>query len=303
MNLIEVFEIIKDINPSDLDLSYEVYFNPNKNENRYQISPIKNVQYYINIIGKTGLFDDQIGTIKHSILYTTDTDSIDTSIAEADNLKAILTNLKSTVFAFKTYLENNINLDEGSSIRIKLPAADDFDELGKYINDLKRSISLPIRLDGIDGDIKILRGEPGSIWLVVLVVGQRALKLIAELCWSAAVVRRKHLEADIMVQQLRELKLSNDMREAVINAQKLAINTLIDAEASAVMHSFDIPSKNESLEHLKLSIKTLDELMSKGAEFRPALNMEESVSTLFPTKENTPLIQSRINQISEGEKQ
>lgn len=207
------------------------------------------------------------------------------------------------LMGLKSFLEYNLPIDDENVLRIKIPDADGFDELEKLMNNFKQALTIPLLHPSLNAQTKILRGEPGSLWIVASIVSASAavthvLKFIAELCWSAAVIRKKHQEADFVALQVTDYGLGIEYKTVILDAQKKFLNHLVEIEVDGVMHRNNIPADPNYAGQLKNSIKVLDELFKKGAEIHPGLNAPESVANLFPSKSALQIIESRIPQIA-----
>ncbi|MBS4063365.1 MAG: hypothetical protein KGZ74_02345 [Chitinophagaceae bacterium] len=90
---------------------------------------------------------------------------------------------------------------------INIPELKSFDELSKFSVDLKKGIELPVIEKEIQGQVEIVSAGNGSIVLYVTLGTILAVKLIAGVCWAAAVIRKKNVEANIFEQHAKTLKL------------------------------------------------------------------------------------------------
>jgi hypothetical protein len=168
-----------------------------------------------------------------------------------------------------------------------------FEELIKVANDLKKGIELPIA-DSKIGEVNILTAESGSIWLLIYVGA--AMNLVAGICWSAAVIRKKFAEAKLFEEHARTLDLKNEALESLVQAQKQQLQNVIQGEAEAIANKNYQEHNNENIERLKLSLTTISELIEKGAIILPA-EKNESITKLFPDYNNLSLIESTIKKL------
>jgi hypothetical protein len=75
---------------------------------------------------------------------------------------------------------------------------------------------------------------------------------------------------------------------------------VVEAEARHLeRETFGEEENPERLERIKHAIKSLQELIEKGAEIRPALLAPEQVTNLFPDFKKLHAVESHIKQISE----
>ena len=116
--------------------------------------------------------------------------------------------------------DNQIENPE-NGLFIKLPEIQNFEDLTKVSNELKKAIEIPIIDQNDGGYIKIETAESGSIWLIISIGSLSAVNLIGAICWSAAVIRKKKAEAKIFEEHAKTLGLKNESLQTVIDAQKV----------------------------------------------------------------------------------
>jgi len=250
---------------------------------------------------QSDLFKKEISEFKNGILFSTSDDQIRVVIPEANSLVNKVNNFKSVVNSFHTVLDQIVGEAKDNIISIKFPQTNDLDDLAKAANDLHIIFSQVIINDKIEGQIKIDNVESGSIWIDIFVGSLLAVRLIGQLTWSAAVVYKKIQEGRIVEKFVNALNVKNDSLEDMRQKQKDQLALLVELEANHLYDdNFDSSKKDsEQIERLKNSIKLLAELIDKGAEVHPSLNVPEQVSNLFPKMENILTIESQIKKLSQ----
>lgn len=300
MNLHSVRNGLSKINLDDLRLNHENSQDPGDRQIKILFKNVFKYKYAVRTLESIELCVYDISLLKNTQLYNNHSDSFYLDIPVAEKIIALSKRIIDGATAIGEFIEHYLfNNERQDLVRILLPKADDFPDLAVHLNELKKAISIPIRHPDILGEVNILSSEPGSIWLIVGLVTQRALKLISELSWSAVVIEKKRQEGRLLEQQVRSLELENDLKEAVVKAQKAKIEQAINMEAEGIAHRLEINADNEYLSTLRMSILTFEGLFGKGAEVRPGLNVPEDVAQHFPKMEEKALIESKIKQITE----
>lgn len=256
----------------------------------------------VDVISGTEYFEPFVNAVKSTPAYTSLLDTIIVDSPTDDLILATTNNLVTRVAVLKEFLKQVIQDEEENSIRIKLPPVKDFEDIAQVMNELKRAISIPIA-DEDAGEVRIERSESGSIWLLVYLGAQKAMRLIAEISWAAIVIRNKKKEGDYINQQIEEYNLSNEQKKAIIEAQTKLINTLVEAEATNIhnrINGNENSLDNEAHQRLILSINTMQNLLERGAEIRPSLTAKEEIINLFPSTTNQQLIESKTKQLPNG---
>lgn len=165
-------------------------------------------------------------------------------------------------------------------LNIKLPQLNDFADLEKIANELKKAIEVPLNASNIEGaEVKIMTAEPGSIWLVVGLGALQAVKLIGRICNIATTFRGDLAKAKQQEEYLRQLKINNDMLEDLRGRAEIYNNELLEGYAKQVEDGS--ADNQELLSIYKLSIKSFAEMMDKGALFLPETKDQET-KKLFP---------------------
>ncbi len=279
---------------SDLLDTFDAEQIANSSPVRFSISSLASVRHALLLIKKTGLFPEEREMLRLSSVSNNNLDTIQVTNEEFRKIQVAITALKTNS---KIVLESlNIALpkseDDDCVVYIKLPELKDFDDLSKILDQLRKAIQLPIAIEGIGGHVFIRNFDSGSRWLELVVKTTLAANLIGSLAWSGAVIFKKYQEAKIVEEHATRVKLGTKHFEALVEANTAQMNLLIEAEALYIQKEYCKNPNPEDLERLKLSVKTMSELIEKGAEIQPALLAPESVSNLFPDYSNLMLIES-----------
>jgi len=279
-----------------------VYEEPKQANNTVSVARFANLINFrigINLLEETALLTDAILDIKQSGIFSTTQDELVLNLPEGRKLRVPMLNLIKLVNALnQTFLELSGKTRE-NSVSIKLPNVNDFDDLAKTSNTFQTILTQSIINNEIKGQIKIDSVENGSIWLDIYLGSAPALALVGGLAWSAAVVFKKIQEGRIIEQHVKSLNIKNESLKEIKDAQKKAIDLMIDAEANQLYsENFKTADNHEQIERLKHSIKLLSEQIDKGAEIHPALNAPENVTNLFPDMKHLELVESRIKKLT-----
>lgn len=189
-----------------------------------------------------------------------------------------------------------------NSISIKIPEIRGIDELTKIVKDLDTILSQSLINEYFDAKVEVQNFDTGSNWIEIVVGTGLALNFVAGLAWSAAVIRKKLIEGDLMKQKVRSLEIGNEALNAIEQGLEKEIEILCDSEAKQLLLENNISDpKPEYTQRVKHSIKLLANLISKGAEIHPALNTPEESKNLFPDFAKLPNIQSKIKELPKSE--
>jgi hypothetical protein len=138
------------------------------------------------------------------------------------------------------------------------------------------------------------------VWIDLSVGSELAMVVIGSAVWAAAVIRRKFLEGSIIERKLRGLDIANEALEALTGGLKRQIEQLLDAESRAVFDKHYTESKDpEQIGRIRFSIRTLAELIARGAEIHPSLYAPEQAANVFPDMAKLNTLASQISQLED----
>jgi hypothetical protein len=293
MNFIEYHQTI--INTlSGLELSSE-YIQGNQDFS-YQVSNLDSLRRSINNIEDIPFIENEINILKTSWLFQSVGDSMKITSSQKLQAETELTNLKLKLVTFRQIAEASKIFKGEDILLIRIPEVNSFDNLQKYASDFKKAIEIPV-LDKGDGNVTIVSADEGSVILYVSLGAVTALKLVAGICWAAAVIRKKRAEASIFEQHAKTLKLKNEALTSIIEAQQEQLKNILHSEAEAIANKEYNLNDHETIERLKLSISTVSELIDRGVKILP-ISSDNELRKSFPDYKKLDLIESTIKQIA-----
>jgi len=265
---------------------------------KYTAKNLVKLKEAINELSDIDFVKPQINALKSSALLKNHKDEDAFTSPENEKITRIVDELRIGLTFLLSYYNSVVTGGE-NVIEIKLPETKSFDELSKVSNDLKKAIEFPILDSNTDGNVEILTAENGSIWIIISVGTLAAVKLVASICWAAAVIRKKMAEAKIFEAHARTLDLKNEALSALVDAQNNQLQNIIQAEAEAIASKHYNNSDPETISRLKLSLETTADLIDRGSKILPNSKVEE-INKAFPDYNKLELIESSIKQISSG---
>lgn len=295
MNLLEHHENIISIIPN---LQFNSTFDGKLDNLTYYAKNLKQLRKYIIQAQTIPFTNDVVDKIKSTWLFSGTDDIGFLSSPEETMIRKLVEELRIKLDLIKIIIEASPIVKEENLLIIKIPELKSLDELIKLSNELKKSIELPITTKEIDGHAEIVGADKGSLVLYLTVGSILAVKLVAAICWSAAVIRKKNAEAKIFEQHAKTLELKNDSLENIISAQQIQLKNILDSEARAIANKHYNHEDPETIERLKLSITTTADLIDRGIKILPN-NSNEKVQKSFPDYDKLNVIESTIKQITE----
>lgn len=294
MNFIEYHETIENSLP-ELKLS-ESYISGNQ-DFTYQTKNLKALRRSIYAIEDIPYISNEVNELKNSWLFQTTGDEQKITTSQSSEVGNVLKSLRIKLKTFKEIAETSKLFNSPDTILIRIPEVNSFDNLQKYANDFKKAIEVPILDKSIGGNATILSADEGSIIFYVSLGTLAAVKLIAGICWAAAVIKKKRAEANIFEHHAKTLELKNEALSVFVEAQKVQLKNILDSEATAIANNEYNHAEPETIERLKLSITTVAELINKGVQILP-VSKDEDIQKSFPDYKKIDLIESTIKQIS-----
>jgi hypothetical protein len=248
----------------------------------------------INRLENIDLLTPEINELKKSMLFQTYSDEQYFTASDNSKITINVDKLKIGIEFLLRYGNQIENPENG--LFIKLPEIQNFEDLSKVSNDLKKAIEIPVIDQNDGGYVKIETAESGSIWLIISIGTLSAVNLIGAICWSAAVIRKKKAEAKIFEEHAKTLGLKNESLQTVIDAQKIQIKNIIEAEAEEIAKAHYKLNDPEVISRLKLSLNTVNDLIDRGTQILPSSDNKETIKS-FPDYSNLNLIESAIKKL------
>ncbi|MBO9612528.1 MAG: hypothetical protein J7619_07530 [Dyadobacter sp.] len=293
MNLDEIQSLLTEA------ITYPLKFN--NEDNPSEVRGLSRYRIILEELRRLGIESKTIGDFSIFLHSYPNSDLLG---ADSETMKYILTRsieLREALVAVSNFISRTFPPLDEDSLRIRLPDGNGFQDLEKYTSAFKIAFTLPLRHPQVDGTIQILRGEPGSVWLVVKVlgIGKMAYKLINDICWSAAVIWRKVLDNKMVAQEVRSYKLKNDYLEMILGAQKQLISDHVETEVSGIITRNGLKADPEYRSQLAKSIMAMHELFIKGAEVQPSLKEANNGPEKFPDIKQLQSVESRVKALPE----
>lgn len=295
MNFIEYHETIDRALPG---LKLSTSYNSGSQDFPYQASGLNILRRSINFIEDIPYLNNEINVLKNSWLFQSTGDGQKINSTQSTEVENAIKSLRVKLETFKEIAETSKLFNGSDTILIRIPEINSFDNLQKYASDFKKAIEIPVLDESIGGNVTILSADEGSIIFYISLGAVAAVKLVAGICWAAAVIKKKKAEANIFEQHAKTLELKNDALSSIIDAQKVQLKNILEAEATSIANNEYNHAEPETIERLKLSISTVAELIDKGVQILP-VSKEEDIQKSFPDYKNLNLIESTIKQITQ----
>lgn len=296
MNITEHYsEIIEGLE----NLKYKSEYVTNAGDNPYKVQNLNLLRQITLTLENVPFINEEITAIRNSWLFQFTGDSMLINSTNNSSLSNIVAVVRLKLSVLKDIVDDAGFIGKEDVLFIKLPELSSFDELSKASTDLKKVIEIPIIDDSVNGHVKIIAAEKGSIILYAALGTITAVQLVAGICWSAMLIKKKNAEANIFAAHAKTLDLKNEMLQTLIDAQKQQIKNVLQSEAEAIALKFYSHNDPETIERLKLSISTASDLIEKGAKILP-MGKNEEIQKAFPNYNATNLIESTIKQLKEN---
>lgn len=276
---------------------------PHQSNNQY-----RTIKKYVGTLEALATFEeyDLFKTIISEIKAFKDiyNSRIDTIIIEHNIATSFINKvneLKSASIALIEVITNLISEQDENTLSIKLPPnINTIDKISFFFERINKIINQTMVNSYFQGEIKLKTLESGSLWVEIVIVSPIALTFFASLVWAGAVVRKKILEGDYLLQMVRGLEIRNDSLENINEQNQKQIDLLIESESQQILSTIENAKEDyEYLERLKISIKTFADLIHEGTEVHPSLTAPEDVKNLLPDFKKLDFIESKTKLISE----
>ncbi|MBF4471398.1 hypothetical protein [Flavobacterium sp. HJJ] len=281
-----------------LDLNYTTSYDTSKNADKpYFAKNLKKLRSAIRNLEDIAILNQEIEMLKNSSLFSNNDDENLFGYMDNNIISGNVATLTIGIEFLLRYGEQIAAPIDGLNIR--LPEIENFDDLSRVSNSLKKALELPIN-DQNKGYLKIEGADSGSVWITVSVGSMAAVNLIAAICWAAAVVRKKMAEAKMFEEHAKTLTIKNEILGDFVNAQKEQLKNILEAEAKQIANEhYSIEADSDAVGRLKLSISTVSDLIDKGGKILPTSDSNDTIK-LFPDYSNLNMIESSIRQLKKS---
>jgi hypothetical protein len=225
---------------------------------------------------------------------------------EFRRLQGISLAVQNLVPALRDTLVDLTGEEKENTIFVRLPDSTDLKEVTEAMRDFEKLLGQVVYHPKVNGKIVLAGWEKGSLWMEILVGTAVAATVVAHVVKAAAIAYRKILDNKIISAQIEGLQAKAESMDDIKNALKIHLEMLVDAEARQIYAAYykgaEEPDDNEQIERLKHSVKTLAELMNKGAEVQPGLLLPPETKSEFPNMKNLSALTSSIKELGNGPK-
>jgi hypothetical protein len=221
---------------------------------------------------KAGVFKGIIYALESTDIFKVGGQEIAIPLGQANQIEAHIANLRELSQVLNSTLSDVVGETLDNTINIKLPDLTTFDELSDISHDLQNVLGQVIINPTINGEVKILNVENGSIWIEVYLKTHIAVSLIASITRVASTVYQTILQNRILTGKARQVNIRSEINTEILQHELVMTKLLIDVESKAIQDAYFKNDDPELTTRIKNSITTLRQLMDKGAEIHPALN-------------------------------
>lgn len=269
-------------------------------EIQYLFTNLEKFRTSIRNLSKVAFLKLEIDKIMATATFNDSRDELYVNFDEAQIINNSSNLISDQIIGVTKFINELTKDDQEYLIYIKLPELSSIDEFISILGEIKKAVEIP-SLE-IGGEAKILNCEPGSIWVTILLGSLVAVRLIGKLVKIATDANLEIQKAKIFKNYAGNLKLQNAILEKVKEAQDETLKTLIQQGAKEISDEEFQDTNNERVERLKLAIKSISNLLEKGAQFLPSFKSSEEIKQLYPKPEDgIEMIEQNVKSLLQGE--
>ena len=270
----------------------------------FQLTNPEDLKYAVAEIEELGLVPDLLSELQNQSFYSFNGDNLIIQQQEYNILNKNIPQLKIILESTAESIENaqNHEIDSELVISIRIPEISDFEELEKISSKLTKIFSQTLLSDEIEGGFKIIGFDSGSNWIDILATSTAIVQTIGGLAWSGAVVFKKLQEGLLVQQKVREMKISNNAIEEVVEKSKEGVNEIAEKEAQFIYNKYFSGKDPEQIARIKMALKEIADLYNKGGTIKPSLEASEEIAEEFPNISELPSIESKVKKIEQTKK-
>lgn len=270
----------------------------------FQLTNPENLKNAVLEIEELELVPDLLTELQNQSFYSFNGESLIIQQQEYNILNKTIPQLKLILEATADSIEKaqNHEIDSSLIISIRIPEILDFEELEKVSSKLTKIFSQTLLTNEIEGGFKIIGFDSGSNWIDILATSTAIVQTIGGLAWSGAVVFKKLQEGLLVQQKVREMKISNNAIEEVVEKSKESVNEVAEKEAQFIYNKYFSGKDPEQIARIKMALKEIADLYNQGGTIKPSLEASEEVAEEFPNISELLSIESKVKQIEQKKK-
>ncbi|MGL5572496.1 hypothetical protein [Cetobacterium sp.] len=295
MRIRERFNIINSVNFDLLKIQYKSKVLNNATINVYEIN--ENSKQELQKLFEIPELEKYKSKFKEKILDVTYTifeyDKINTEII-------LLNKITETLLFFKDIFINTYPTLDNKSVSIKLPNSYDVIEIGEIYKKIGKSLNQIITKEPINGDVKLSNFDNGSLWIDIMLGTTAAVHVFGAIIWGASYCMKEYKKLKLIELDYERNNIAVANLEMIRTMNENLMKMYLEKEAENILQNhYEISGKEdpEFLSRMKNTIKEFSELIEKGAEVHPALEVANEIKHEFPDFKNLEFIESKIKQI------
>jgi len=254
-------------------------------------------------IEELGILKDLIGDLRQiDSVFTDRTDRIKINVNTYNSFESQVMLIRECCISIVEASKLSLNVQNETTLSIKAPKLDDLKKFAKFIEKIDKSFNQLVVNEYTKGKVVLSGIESGSMWINVDVGTITNVMLVGSAVWSAAVIRKKVYEGNLVQSKVEALNIQNDALKIIKDGLEKEVNAVCDSEARQLLKENGIENNDpEFLERAKYSIKMFAEIINEGAQIHHSLMAPEKVSNLFPDYNKIDTVESKIMRIEDRE--
>lgn len=214
---------------------------------------------------------------------------------EYRQIKPLFSSLIEKLHGVIQFCEANGFNAEQKGFDIKIPQTTDFYEYSEYINTLKKVFQQCPYLNVENEKISLQSTDIGSIWLKFAIIATGSsivLSNLAAIVDKCVKIKSHILSCKQQEEQLKCMHIKNELLKDITDKYKAAFKEdyefIIQSDSELLQEELGQGRKLsfEDFEKLKMSLKNISELMSKGMEIYASIDTPDEIKDVFPTSNN-----------------
>lgn len=267
----------------------------------FSYSQVSKLRVAIDEINKTGLFTSTINNLKGTELFSTGGDTVVLDPGVGKKIEKDLNSLREMVIEVGNSLTPLVGEEDENTISIRLPNVYDFDDLSLISKDLQTIFGQVVINKEVNGQVKILSVENGSILFYVSLGTAYAVQLVGYIVTAATRIHSALISNRILSSRAKVANINAERHEFLVEQEEKLLNLYLDIEAESIKRAAVTNPDGDYTERIKNSIKLLRSLMDKNVEVKPLLTASQEVKELFPSNFTLDAMESNKH-VLEGQK-
>lgn len=277
MRVTEAFQILSD-NLSRLEMPPTQPEGLHNGQQGYRYEGMSALVDAVDQLARVPGLEGECANLRQTTFFRSPSDSGVATTHDWNTLRQLVGELKNIATRVRHVLQASVETTDPNTIAIKLPPAQNLEELGRVIGELQMALGRPVQLV-LHDHLRLEGMDRGSMWLMLVASAVGVVKFTFGLLLAANHYMRKQAELDRYLEGTKAITGLNEYVGGIEQNNAKLMTALGDSLTKQLLEGK--PVDGEAVNTTLNAIKTLAELRKQGLEMQLSANAPKEVKDVF----------------------